>query len=101
MGYGTDFTCEIFLNRMVFQNKSQIENAIDECKTNIETDTQQLMMLVSATPRYIVPDEWNEEPVRWLANQATELINAIADNMLTLSDLNRYLEVYDEQSKEV
>ena len=61
MGWGTDFKTDIYLNRMIFNSKGELEDKIEELEKGITTCKEKLLMFASSTPKDIIPDDWKEE----------------------------------------
>lgn len=91
MGWGTEFTTEVFLNRMAFKTKNEVEQKIQENLDSIEDAKKRLQMFIASTPSDIIDPEWKEQPIDWLVNNTDvwfEIIkDATRDNVL----LNLYL----------
>ena len=96
MGWGTTFTTDIFLSRMSFDSKSEVEdkiteinNYVDICKTNIK-------LYASSTPRDIIPEDWKDEPIQWINNKLDEEFNSLSEYENELRLLNQYLNYLEE-----
>jgi hypothetical protein len=89
MGWGTDFTAEVFISRQTFQSLADVEDTIEEHQGNILTAELQLVALASATPRDIVPPDWAGEPALWITKTVQGLISDIilAEKMITKLEL--------------
>ena len=103
MGYGIDFKADIYLSRQNYNESiNQVEAAMLECEESIETTKQQMLMLASANIRDILPDDWKEEPVRWLHMQLVEVWNYILDEhnqWVSLTQYKEYLETKDKEDE--
>ena len=85
MGWGTDFTTNVYLSKQSFSSKYELENTIEENRRSIEDAKKRIQMFVAASPRDIIDPEWKEQPIDWLIN-STEgwfeiLEDAIRDNV--------------------
>lgn len=97
MGWGTTFNTEIYLNRMIFQQKWEIEEKIQQNEKYISDSITKLKMFVSANPKDIIDIEWKEEPINWLSNQVDDLIEFIEDTSYENYKLNLYLDYINEK----
>lgn len=101
MGWGTSFKADIYLNRQNYDNKLQVESAIEEQQEEIENCTKQLLMYAMAVPSDIIPADWKEDAVMFVKSKVSEVIEMMLEAHRTLVDLQYYLEVYDEDKGEV
>lgn len=95
MGWGTDFTTDVYLSRLVFTNKYQVEDKIKEKEKEIADIKQKLSMFITATPNTIVPTDWNEDPIDWLNMKFNELFEELEElnfSLFRLDLYNQYLE---------
>jgi len=76
MGWGINFKTNIYLSRQNFSNKFEVINKIKGNDEIIKKHEDIFKMFASSTPKNIIPDDWNEQPIDWLNNSITdELIN--------------------------
>jgi uncharacterized protein YlzI (FlbEa/FlbD family) len=101
MGWGTTFKADIYLNRQSYQNKLQVEAAIDEQEEEIENCTKQLLMYAMAVPSDIIPPDWKEDAVMFVKEKVSEVIENMMEAKQSLVDPNHYLETFDENKGEV
>ena len=95
MAWGTDFTTDVYLNRLVFTNKYQVEDKIKEKEKEVADIKQKMAMFITATPNTIVPTDWNEDPIDWLNMKFNELFEDLEEIQMSLFRLelyNAYLE---------
>jgi len=92
MGYGIDFSADIYLNRYTNDNISVLEDDIEDLKTDIALSRLKLAMFAASNPKDIIPDEWNEEPIRFISNFVEEEVQNILDYSRQLMNLEYYLE---------
>lgn len=97
MGYGTDFKADIYLNRMIFTNKYELENKIEENKGYISDSIQKIKMFAAANPRDIVDAEWKEEPINWINNQINDLMESINEFSFENYRLELYLDYINDE----
>jgi len=98
MGWGIEFPIDIYLSRQNYQeNKSLVQDAIDECITNISEYQKELLMYASANVQDVCDPEWISEPIAWLKMKVNELTNDILEEQTKLVNLQYYLEYLTEQ----
>lgn len=92
MGWGTDFTVDMFLNRQQFNNLYELEAKIEDNEKMIQSVKQRLMMYASASPSELIPEEWEEDSINFLARRIEELFEEFEEYTLDNFRLNLYLE---------
>ena len=97
MGWGTTFNTEIYLNRMIFQQKWEIEEKIQQNEKWISDCITKLKMLAIANVKDIIDPEWKEESVTWVNNQVNDLMGMIEDTSYENYKLNLYLDYINEE----
>jgi hypothetical protein len=98
MGWGTDFTANVYLNRMSFEAIEDVRNKIDENINVINDAKQKIKMFVSSTPIGIIPDEWKEEPINWLNSEIDILFEIIDESIKENVILYQYVEYLENKS---
>jgi hypothetical protein len=101
MGWGTEFTTNIFINKTVFRSLLELNTEIENINIDNSNYKKELAMLVAATPRDIVPDEWKDEPITWLGNRVDYLIESIIENELLLKKINLFKEHLEDSGKDI
>lgn len=99
MGWGTDFNADIFLNRIVINNDSELDDLIRETEYDLNEIKTRLNMYVASNPKDITPDEWKEESLRFLHTNITELIDELQEKTVLQYNLRLYKQ-YLEDKKE-
>lgn len=99
MGWGTDFKADIFLNRIVINNDSELDDLIRETEYDLNEIKTRLNMYVASNPKDITPDEWKEESLRFLHTNVTELIDELQEKTVLHYNLRLYKQ-YLEYKKE-
>lgn len=90
MGWGTDFRAEIFLNRINITNEYELDEKIDELNYSIEESKKELAMYAASNIKDIVPEEWKEEPVRFIRTMINDIVDEILGDQKLLTDLLHY-----------
>ena len=90
MGWGTDFTADIYLSSIMFNSKYEIEEKIESNKDDINSLFDKLKMYGSSRITDIVDPEWSSDPISWLNNE----INSIRENLEELYYQNVKLGLY-------
>jgi hypothetical protein len=97
MGWGTDFKAEIYLNRRVFGSKYELEEAIKESDSLIESFKKELYMYASSNVRDIVPSEWGEESISYIKREIGVLLESLEEETILAYKLSLLLENFDER----
>ena len=96
MGWGIEFNADIYLSRQVFNSKTEVEEKIEEIVQYINNSKSMLMMFASSTPKDIIPEEWEENPLDWINNQINEILDTLQEDMIKTYNLRLYLEYLEE-----
>ena len=96
MGHGIHFNTQIFLNRIEFHSEYEIIDKKNELEESINRSKGLLKMLSSSNPRDVVPEDWKDDPLNWIATNVDDLINSIQEESILLYQLSLYLDVYNE-----
>lgn len=97
MGWGTDFTTNVYLSHMSFSSRYELEDKIEDNKKSIEDAKKRIQMFVAASPRDIIDPEWKEQPIDWLVNSTEGWFEVIEDAVRENVRLNLYLEYIEEK----
>ena len=90
MGWGTDFKADVFLNRQVFANKYEVEEAIREKSNDIIQNEVLLLGYAMATPKDIFP---NSDDVAFDVKLAiSEVLENLSELHVDRYKLSLYLE---------
>ena len=92
MGWGTDFTADIFLSKIVFENEYQLQSKIEETESEISSVVEMLMMYACSNPKDILPEEWKDDGVSFVHAKVKELIDEYRHLIRLYTDLNHYKE---------
>ena len=98
MGWGTDFTADIYLNRLTFSNVYELEDTIQNCKGEIEEHNRTLLMYASSNLKDIVPEEWKNEPMDFLRREVGKVLEELESEIRHLKDLEYYLQYLKENN---
>lgn len=100
MGWGTDFTADVFLNKMTFENKYQVKEKIEEITEELVSDKQSLYMYASANPKDLIPEDWKNESIAFIQIKVDELLQRIEENYRLLVKLELYLETLENEKND-
>ena len=92
MGWGINFTTDIYLSKVSYPTKMSVEDKIKEYDESIDDCESQIKMYASSTPKDIIPKEWNEEPICWINERLLELFDVYYENTINRYKLSLYLE---------
>lgn len=101
MSWGTDFTAELYLNRLVFTSQYDLEDKIDEVNKNIENLKQQILMFASSNPKDITPPEWEDDAIGCIHSKVNDLLNQLDEDTELLVNLIHYKESNPKFGKDV
>lgn len=95
MGWGTEFTPDIYLSRYVFKSTWELDEKIKELSDGIQMYKDRLKQYISANPKDIIPNDWKEEPIEWLDMKASEIFDGmdeLQNDLFRLEMFKRHLE---------
>jgi len=92
MSWGTDFVADVYLSRQAFHNIYELESKIKDNEKIIESVKHRLMMYTSANPSELIPEDWEEDSINFLAQRIEELLEELEDLTIENYKLNLYLE---------
>lgn len=98
MGWGTDFTINVYLNRQVYKTINDVEDKIKEEEEYIQTIKERLKMFASSNISDIVPNDWKDQPIDWLNTQIDDLLDEYNETKINLIQLGLYLEYLKENN---
>lgn len=99
MGWGTDFTTNVYLSHRTFSSKYELEDKIEDNKRSIEDAKKRIQMFVAASPKDIIDPEWKEQPIDWLVNSTEGWFEVIEDAVKENVRLCLYLEYINDECK--
>ncbi len=90
MGWGTDFTADLFLNRIAFTHPSELDDKIEELEYSIEEAKKELAMYAVSNIKDVVPDDWQEDAVIFIRRRINEITEQMLEDQMVLTDLLHY-----------
>lgn len=96
MGWGTIFNTKIYLSRVVFDSIHELNDTISSTESIIEKYKANLKQYASATPKDIIPKEWEDEPINWLGNSIDECLEVLEENIEYLQKLRLFKQLLEE-----
>jgi hypothetical protein len=97
MSWGTSFKPNIYLNRLVFNDKSELEDMIEEYESYISNSIEKIKMFAVANIKDIIDPEWVGEPITWLNNQINDLMDSIKEFSYEVYMLKLYLDYINDE----
>jgi predicted DNA-binding protein YlxM (UPF0122 family) len=94
MGYGIDFTANIYLSRQSYSSKGEVEDRIREIDKDLNNCEALLHMYAVASPRDVSPPE--DEPIFYLKNRVNETLEEYQDLLSDRYGLEFYLEYLND-----
>ncbi len=91
MGWGTTFTPEIYLNRLSFDTKYDLEQEIEDIKDCLSNIEKRILMISAARPEDICGEEFKDEPLSAIQNEVTNLLEEYQEDMHKLVRLELFL----------
>lgn len=100
MGWGTTFVTEVYINKEVYANVSEVNHKIQELQDNIEHYKTRLKLMVISTPKDVMSeDEKDVDVIWWVDNNVSEILQEMEEDVHHLALLNLYLEYLQEEPK--
>ena len=96
MGWGTQFKADIYINKQVFKSTYELDDKIEELSSTLNMYKALLKQYASATPRDIVPKEWEGEPIEWLNNKVDEIVDSFEELQYDLYRLRLFKDHLEE-----
>jgi predicted nuclease with TOPRIM domain len=100
MGYGTTFTTEIYINRMVFSSRYELDDRVKELENYIELSKRELLAFAVGTPKDIITEKNEdgeiENPIDQILRRTSEAFEWMEDNYRELNKLYQFQEYLDE-----
>lgn len=95
MSWGTDFTADLYLNRMKFSSKLHAEERLQEEIDLLESIRTKVAMFSSSNIRELVPSDWEEQPIDFIYNSVQELLDEYDEVSRLVFLLETYIENYE------
>lgn len=92
MGWGTDFTVDIYLSRQIFNSSFELEDKIKEIEKEINDIKSRILMYGSSNVKDILPEDWNDEPISFIHNSVSTEFESLDEKTIELYKLNLYKE---------
>jgi len=96
MSWGTDFTYNVYISHKTFTCKEDVEQEIASVEESIRISKERILMFASSTPNAVIPQEWQEEAVRFIHTEVGDLLQEIMDDVKLLTKLEMLRNHYDE-----
>ena len=100
MGYGTTFTTDIYLNRMIFSSRYELDDRVKELEGYIEYAKRELLAFAVGTPKDIMAEKNEdgeiENPIDQILRRTSETFEWMEDNYRELNKLYQFQEYLDE-----
>lgn len=99
MGWGTDFTASIYLDRLAFNSKYEVKDAIEDLEKELINNKRIVSMMAIANPETLLhnPDGDTLDPIYGIDSRCTELVDSIIENSILLDHLKLYLEYLENE----
>jgi hypothetical protein len=92
MGWGTDFTTDIFLSRENYRSIYDLEDKIKEDEKDLENIRSKILMFASSNPKDIIPEDWKEEPINFIHREVNNLLDELYELDMFLNRRYLYLQ---------
>ena len=99
MGWGTNFTADLYLNRMVFKSEYELEEKIEDLKSSINGWRERMLMFSTSNPKDIIPEDWKEQPIDFIYNEVKQLMDNIDEDSYQLFLLQIYKDTNPDYTK--
>ena len=102
MGFGTEFTTEIYLDRKIFNTRYELDQEIKEIESDIESIKKELTAMAVGTPKDIMSekneDGYIQSPFDQVLRRTTELFEQLEENYSLLNKLYQYQQYLEENT---
>ena len=95
MGWGIEFTPDIYLSRMSFNTVGELKEQIKETEAMIKWYREKLLILASSTPNSITPEE-DEEPLFYLQREFSDAMEGLEEYIVLSTNLHHLLDYVKE-----
>lgn len=96
MSWGTNFDHNIYIPNKEFTCKGEVEGEIASVEEDIRISKERILMFASSTPNAVIPLEWEEEAVRFIHTEVSDLLQEVMDDVKLLTKLQMLLTHYEE-----
>jgi hypothetical protein len=99
MGWGIDFSANIFISKVSANDITDVEQLIKESKETIDRCKNKIQMYMSSNVKDVTPEDWKDEPVSWLIIEFNDTYETLEQELFTLFKLELYLEHLKKKQK--
>lgn len=93
MSWGIQFTPDVFIPRISFENKEALLWEITSTKVAIDESTSKLLMLAASTPKdVIIPEEGEDCLIVRIRAEVDSTIDDLSESLLYLHSLEMFLQ---------
>jgi hypothetical protein len=100
MGWGTDFTADIYLSKETYGSIYELEDKIKEDEKYLEDINAKILMYASSNPKDLVPEDWKDEPINFIHFEVKKLLDELYETDMLLCRRYLYLEYLKEHNIE-
>ena len=100
MGWGVEYQIDMYLSKQDYgENIFQVEDKIEELEEYINNTKTKINMFAASSISEVIPDDWKEEPIRWINKEIDELIDYLHECIIHRYQLELYKEYLQEKQK--
>jgi len=100
MGWGTEFTTDVYLNRLIFTSKEEVKDKIHELQKEIAHEESLLISYACASPKDIAGEEWKDSPIIHVNFLMDELLENYRELLYRKFQLDLYLSYLEDNNIE-
>ena len=99
MGWGEEFNTTVYISRVAVGSVEEAKGMIDNEIETINSFKTQIKMYASANPNDIVPKDWEEDKISFMAQEIDRCFEVISESERLICKLELYIDKYEIYDK--
>ncbi len=101
MSWGTSFNADIYIYRKIYKSESELDIDIEDTKEYIQSIRENILMLVSSTPKDIMPPGEDWTPLEYSKMTTENYLEELEDSIYKLQRLQILKENFDKRTNDI